>query len=274
MLSCSRHPLTFSFLCFCYSWGWGFIQAICSGEDMLTVSSTNTPVFMSLCFHCVHMLSLVLCCCSQTGPFTTACWQDRSNHPSNCAAPQSITQPSYPLTHNAPLSHIATAAGARFNDLCVTLGPLWLIRCYNQTTKGLWHRDLLSILHKSQCDVPEMLYREQRGLASMRTIREAFYSSPLVNYVKCQGASVNHCGGYWKLSCKTLKQVTDITNTNHFLLCIKRGQKTCRRAVKNVLGLQKHTLDDFDSGRFSYDHSYCSAGVEADTRSSVRPLGT
>lgn len=27
-------------------------------------SHTNTLIFMSLCSHCVHMLSLVLCCCS------------------------------------------------------------------------------------------------------------------------------------------------------------------------------------------------------------------
>lgn len=34
----------------------------------------------------------------------------------------------------------------------------------------------------------------REGKPSMRTIREAFHSARLVNYVKRQEASVNYCG--------------------------------------------------------------------------------
>lgn len=122
----------------------------------LSLSHTDTHIniliFMSLCSHCVHMLSLVLCCCSAAHKLAFS--QRPGNNtkavstPSRPACPQSITHPSYTHTYNTMTPQLQSyCCWGPLNGPCVTLGPLCLIRCYNQTTKGLWHRDLLSILH-------------------------------------------------------------------------------------------------------------------------------
>lgn len=123
--------------------------------------------------------------------------------PPQPGCPQSITHTSYAHTNTQwPLQSQSYCCWGLLNGPSVTLGPLHLIRCYNQTTKGLWHRDLLSILHtlteqdKSLrvCVCAEGCYADKRRKPSMRTIREAFHSPWLVNYVKYQGATVNYCG--------------------------------------------------------------------------------
>lgn len=66
---------------------------------------------------------------------------------------------------------------------------------------------------------------------SMRTIREALYSPRLVNYVKCQGASVNYCGLFEKPPF-TFQQVEHIRDINHFLFCVRRGRAAAERLIR------------------------------------------
>lgn len=77
----AAHPVTF--LCFCYSWGRGFIQAICSGGGMLTVTHQHTHIHELVFSLCPYALCgvLLLLCCSQTGLFSAAWQQGRSSQP-------------------------------------------------------------------------------------------------------------------------------------------------------------------------------------------------
>lgn len=109
---------------------------------------THTHSYSWACVLIVSICSLWWCAAHKLA------FSPRSSDKTEAVSPQlgcprSITQPSYTHTHthNSPLSHKATAAWGPLIGPCVTLGPLCLIRCYNQTTKGLWHRDLPSILH-------------------------------------------------------------------------------------------------------------------------------
>lgn len=80
---------------------------------------------------------VLLLCCPQTGPFTPA--------PKRPKPPPQPDRAS-PLINYTPLTHTDTIApsvrrlllllGSSYGP-CVTLGPLCLIRCYNETTKGL-----------------------------------------------------------------------------------------------------------------------------------------
>lgn len=149
-------------------------------------------IFMSLSSHCVHMLSLLLCCCSQTGPFMAAQQQHPKSPPlrpplhTQPSCPRSITHPSYArLNPQWPPSVTKLLLLGPLNGPCVTLGPLCLIRCYIQTTKGLPHRD--PTLHLSLTQWGEFV-RQQIKNPSMGTIRDASLSPRLVNYVKqCYG---------------------------------------------------------------------------------------
>lgn len=100
----------------------GFIQAICSGGGKLTVTHTHThkhthihELVFSLCPYAVSGVVLLLCC-SQTGPFTTAPatrLKQSSPHPTQPGSPTNQLQTlSHTHMHTmAPLSHKATAAG-------------------------------------------------------------------------------------------------------------------------------------------------------------------
>ena len=120
-----------------------------------THTHTDALIFMSLCSHCVHMLSLVLCCCSAAHKLALSPQPQRQDWSSHPPTPPHRAPP--PINYRPPHTHTHTHNGTpesqsyyRWGPLigpCVTLGPLCLIRCYNQTTKGLWHRDLLSTPH-------------------------------------------------------------------------------------------------------------------------------
>ena len=108
-----------------------------------SITHINTHIFMSLCSHCVHMLSLVLCCCSAAHKLAF------SLRP--CDKTEAVTPPTgLPPINYAPLIYTHTHTHTQWPPQsqsyycwgpligpCVTLGPLCLIRCYNQTTKGL-----------------------------------------------------------------------------------------------------------------------------------------
>lgn len=106
----------------------------------------------SLCPYALPGVVLLLCC-SQTGPFTTApatrlkqSYTHAHTHThttitatrTGLPLPQSIT---HPFTHTYTPTIVPSLTkllllGSSYGP-CVTLGPLCVIRCYNQTTKAL-----------------------------------------------------------------------------------------------------------------------------------------
>lgn len=97
----------------------------------------------SLCPYAASGVVLLLCC-PQTGPFTAAPTRPKPpptppqpHRPDRASPLINYTHPSH--THNtiAPsVRRLLLLLGSSYGP-CVTLGPLCLIRCYNQTTKGL-----------------------------------------------------------------------------------------------------------------------------------------
>lgn len=103
--------------------------------------------------------------------------------PSTPALPTKLPSINYPpliytrLNPQWPPSVTKRLLPGPLNGPCMTLGPLCLIRCYNQTTKGLPLRD--STLHLS---LSNSARRDKNP--SMGTMRDSSLSPKLVNYVK------------------------------------------------------------------------------------------
>lgn len=144
-------------------------------------SHTHTQTH-SYSWACVLIVSICcLWCCAAALLLTNWPFHHGPNDKTEAVTPPSTKLPPNQLHTLYTRTHIYTMAPSVTMLLllrssygpCVTLGPLCLIRCYNQTTKGLWHGDLLSILHMLPeqdssfcvcvCVCRRMLCREQRG---------------------------------------------------------------------------------------------------------------
>lgn len=121
----------------CYSWG--FIQAICCGWGMLTVTHTQTHSYSWACALIVSICSPL--CCAAVMLLANLLFSLQSSlsppHPGRAAFNQLHTPHMCSQKTQWPLQSQCYHCWGPLNGPCVTLGPPCVIRCYNQTTKGL-----------------------------------------------------------------------------------------------------------------------------------------